>query len=624
MSIRNLLLVTTVLFSATHAFAKEAKQTPPVVVVATRTPTPLSQIGSSVTVIGDTQIEERQLTTLPDALNDVPGVNLVQTGGLGGKTSLFTRGANANHTKVLLDGIDIADPTVGSFDLGQFLTADVERIEVLRGPQSGLYGANAIGGVVNIITKKGQGPAQFTASAEAGSFATFNQHVGVSGGLERFSYRVGMNHLHAGSTPVTPKELLFSGDRARNDSYDNKTYSTKLGAQLADNLEVGLVAHYVDTALDFTASDNVNFGYPDPVQSTSNNNELFTRATVRQTLWNGTFDHTLGVGFTDYHRMDVSPGYFNISRGDRLKFDWQGNVKLAPGQIVTIGADRETEAIRHSPVSADTTTNAGFVQLQSNVGERFFNTLSARYDHNDNFGGKLTYRIAPAYLIVETGTKLKASLGSGFKAPNLTDLFVDFPAFSYFSNPNLQPEQSTGYDVGLEQMLFKNRVKFGVTYYRNRIKDLIAVNDAGTTSINISRATTYGLENFISYAPVPELTFRADYTYGMATNDRTEQQLLRRPKNKASLNATWNATHALTLSATLIHVGSWTDVNRSFTIPRFRADGFTTVNIAASYDINERTTLYGRIDNLLDRDYENPVGFLQPGIGAYAGVKTTF
>src|SRR5690348_11504697 len=199
----------------------------PVVTVATRTETPEYQIASSVTVITADEIAQQQARTLADVLRDVPGLNLVQSGGPGAQASVFMRGTNSNHTKVLIDGIDVSDPSSSgaNFDFSQLLTQDIERVEVLRGPQSGLYGSDAIGGVINIITKGGQQAPGQSANVEGGSFNTFNQAGSANGSTGQFYYNAGVEHLHTGSTPVTPLDLLSPGEKRNNDYYDNLTAS---------------------------------------------------------------------------------------------------------------------------------------------------------------------------------------------------------------------------------------------------------------------------------------------------------------------------------------------------------------------------------------------------------------
>ena len=203
-----------------------------------------------MTVITAQDIATQQYRTLPDALNTVPGLNVVQSGGTGAQTSIFMRGTNSNHTKVLVDGVDVSDPSTGTFDFAHLLTADMAQIEVLRGPQSGLYGSDAIGGVISIITQKGEGPARWTAMNEAGSFGTFNQSVGVSGSQDNFNYAASVSHVHASDVPVTPLQLLPPGQQAIGNNYDNMTYSTKTGVNLSDSLDVefGAPLHGIDAA----------------------------------------------------------------------------------------------------------------------------------------------------------------------------------------------------------------------------------------------------------------------------------------------------------------------------------------------------------------------------------------
>ncbi len=268
---------------------------PPVVVSATRVPTPEDQIGSSVTVITADEIAQKQARTLPDVLAEVPGMNVVQTGGPGGTTSVYMRGTNPNHTKVLIDGIDVGDPSSidGSFDFSQILASDIERVEILRGPQSGLYGSDAIGGVIDIVTKKGSGPAQFTGTVEGGSFGTFNQTAAVSGSIARFNYAASFNHNYSGDSNVTPPNLVPAGRSLNPDTYDNKTYATKLGAALADNLDVGLVVRSVNTSLEGTSDDGTG---PETMRSTTDSpgavhawqgSLVAVRRRVRSNRWAG-------------------------------------------------------------------------------------------------------------------------------------------------------------------------------------------------------------------------------------------------------------------------------------------------------------------------------------------------
>jgi vitamin B12 transporter len=611
-----------------NAAAAEPSSIDTVIVTATRIPTPESQVASSITVVTADDIAAMQTQTLPDVLKVVPGLNVVQVGGVGGQTSIFMRGTNSNHVKVFVDGIDMGDPSNSNaaFDFGQFLTQDVQRVEVLRGPQSGLYGSDAIGGVISVITKPGSGPAQFSGAIEGGSFDTFNQHASVSGSADQFHYAATIQHLHSGETPVTPLDALLPGEQRIDDYYDNLTFSTKLGYDVTNTFDLGLVARYTDTHLRTTGDNEFNFPdtFPDSAQSTSNTTQYYTRLTAHNIAFDGFLDHTLGIAYSNIKTIGFSPDNGpSENAGNRTKVDWQGNLRLSGDEHLILGAEHQRDAISE-PISASTNINSGYAELQSAFGDNLFDTISVRFDDNDRFGSKVTYRFAPVYLINDTGTKLKASVGTGFKAPTLSQMFQSFPPF-FFANPDLRPETSLGYDFGFEQALFAESVHVGATYFRNNIKNLIDSNVDFTSLINVGRARTDGVESFIAFQPVSSYTARLDYTYTEAFDQTDNTVLLRRPKHKASLRNTWQATTRVSLDATVLYVGSWVDGNRDFTnIEPLNAASFTTVNLAANFDLNEHWSVYGRINNLFDRKYEDPIGFLQPTIGAYAGIKAKF
>ena len=314
-----------------------------------------------------------------------------------------------------------------------------------------------------------------------------------------------------------------------------------------------------------------------------------------------------------------------ITTGDRVKYDWHAVTQLAPYHTVIVGAEHETETLQTSTVSAQNVNKAGYVELQSQFANRLFLVENIRQDDNDRFGQHPTFRLAPALIIPITETKLKGSYGTGFKAPTLNQLFVSFPAFFFFANPNLKPEESVGYDAGFEQPLFNDRVRFGSTYFHNDITNLIQpIFDGATftsTNTNIGRGRTEGTENFVAARLTDSVRVRADYTFTRAVDVTTGLELLRRPREKWSTSVIWNPVEQLTLSATVLHTGSFIDVSRDFSIPRLLAPAYTVVNVAADYAITDQTKVFGRVDNLFNVHYQNPTGFLQPGLGIYGGIR---
>jgi vitamin B12 transporter len=647
-----------------------------VVFSPTTTVTPSDESASSTTVITASDIESRQLRTVPDVLATVPGLNVVQSGGPGDQTSVFIRGTNSNHVKVLIDGIDVSDPSnpPGSYDFGQLLTGDIERIEILRGPQSGLYGSDAIGGVISITTKSGYGPPRFVFSTEGGSFGTTNERAGLSGSQGDFNYVFNVQHFQSASTPVTPASDLAPGEQRNNDFYDNWTYSTKLGYKVTDNFAVNVVGRYTDSKLHFTGDDFVDFfplSFAEPIQSQQVDHQFAGRA---EAVWSPTaaLKNFFGVNYSNSWTWELDPnmdtGFVTptvlppmVNLGTRTKEDYRGELQVAPGQLFVFGAEDQNETLRTNSSSiidptfccetffitnAERRNDAGWLELQNQLTRQFSIVSNVRYDANEDFGDHTTFRVAPVYVVPQTDTKLKASYGTGFKAPPLVDLYVNFlPGF--LANPDLKPEESKGWDIGFEQPLANDSFRFGSTYFRNDINNLIEAVITQTPGVeslaNIEEASTFGFENFAAWRVNSRLNFRADYTYTVAKVDESNstsctippimppcdgQQLVRRPKNKASLTTNWQATERLSLSSTLLYVGPWWDITRQTTAPDgfnayVKAPGFTTVNLAANYALRDDVTLFARIDNLFNAQYEDPLGFMHPGFGAYAGIRLT-
>ncbi len=588
-----------------------------VVVSPTTVPTPSEQSASSTTVITAADIASQQLRTVPDVLAAVPGLNVVQTGGPGGLTSVFIRGTNSNHVKVLIDGIDVSDPSNPnqSYDFGQLLAGDIARIEVLRGPQSGLYGSDAIGGVISITTKTGEGPPKMTVMLDGGSFGTFNQRVGVSAAQSNFNYVFNVQHFSSTNTPVTPLNQLAPGEQRNNDVYNNWTYSTKLGANLTDNFAVNFVGRYTDSTLGYTGEDYVDFFPPAPeaLQDTQVDHQFYGRGEAVWSLFDGRFKNFFGVNYTNSwsFNLDPNPDSFTAppavappttNLGQRTQFDWRGEARVLPGQTFVFGLEDKTETLWTNSTGAfnsfgtytPTTTMAqqgekgGWLELQSAFADRFFVVSNIRYDDYDSYGDHTTWRIAPAFIVPWTDTKLKASYGTGFKAPTLTELYVNNPSFLVVGNPSLLPETSTGYDAGFEQPFLHDRVRVGGTYFHNDIINLIEGTTNPTTFVstyvNVGQATTQGAEGFAAFAVTSRLNLRADHTYTEARDDLTGQELLRRPANKASLTAFWQGTDRLTVTGQVIYVGPWLDYNRPGTA-ELMAPGYTLVNLATTYAV---------------------------------------
>lgn len=619
------------------AAANAQQRLPETIVTATRVATPLEQTAASVTVVTAEEIEANGDRTIVEVLRKVPGLNIVQSGGSGTITSVFMRGGNSNHTLILIDGIEVSDPTAsnGAFNFAHLLTNNIERIEIVRGPLSTIYGSDVIGGVINIITKRGGGPAQATVRLEGGSFQAFNQAASLTGGTDRIGFALSVDHFRDEGISITPARLRPAGAGAEKDGYENLTASLRLTGQLTEQAGVSLFVQSVETDAE---TDN---SAEDP-NSHEETNQLFAQLEGRLKSFGGALDQTLALEYTRHDRFNENPAdsiSANFSRGTndgtRVKVRYLATLSTFDSHLLSFGAEIESEDIEtqvsfssgfSSATTADTRTDAVFVQDQAAFGDSLFVTGAVRIDDHERFGRRATFRIAPVYLLRQHGTKLTASFGTGFKAPSLFQLFgsSSFLGFTTFTgNPNLKPETSRSWEAGIEQDLFGGRARVGATYFRTDIKNLIVSTPTFTSVENRSEANLYGVEAFFQSTPYDGVTFRADYTFVRAEDGSNGQDLLRRPKHKASaaLDYAFSGRGMVGISAT--YVGRRRDID-AVTFGRIVTDDFTTVGFHASYDLTPSVQIFGRLSNLLDEEIEDPDGFSQPGRAIFAGLRATF
>ena len=611
-----------------------------VVVTATRVETPIEEIASSMTVISSKEIERKKKATVSEVLKGIEGLDVVQTSGVGRDTSIFIRGANSEHTLVMIDGVEVNDPISPgrSYDFAHLTVDNIERIEVIRGPQSTLYGSDAIGGVINIITKKEEGRPKFFASAEGGTFMTFRESTGVSGGNRWINYSLGLSRFDTNGISAANKK---DGNYER-DGYKNSSLSARLGFAPQENLDVDFIFHYIDAKTDLDNSGGAGGDDPNYVQKSK---QLLFKTQVGLSLFDHRWTQKLAFATTDndrdvknkkddQHPFDSEQGHYD---GQLIKLDWQHNLQLHKTNDLTFGLEYEEEEGKsryywesqwgpgESLFPKKTVNTKGcYIQDQIKLWDRLFATLGVRIDDHSRFGTETTYRIAPAYLIKETGTKMKGTFGTGFKAPTLYQLYAPATLWGPIGNKDLKPEKSKGWDFGIEQDLLKNRVILGATYFRNDFKDLIQY-EMGQGYINIAKAKTEGVELFSSVKPIDDLTVRANYTYTDTEDKRTGEDLIRRPKNKFGLDLNNHFLKKGNANLGVIYVGKRDDLDFSISPPRrVKLDRYTLVNLAASYDITKNVQLFGRVENLLDKEYEEVKGFGTLGLSFFGGIKLNF
>jgi vitamin B12 transporter len=627
----------------TLAIAATADVQDNIIVTATRIPTPSSHIGSSVTVITADDIADHQYRSATEALQSVSSLSIVRNGGPGKLTSIFSRGTNANPTLVMIDGIEINDTsnTDGRIDLSHLYIGDVERIEVLHGPQSTLYGSDAIGAVIQIFTKKGSGDTKLNGTLEGGSFNTFNQYAYLSGATRQLSYTFNVQHTDTDGVSSLSDDFRQPNGELDDDGNEALTLSSRLVYNVSEMLEFDFSGRYTKTDNDLDL--NV-FPVQDDSDSDNTTEQVILGLNTRLNLFEGRTEHRFGINYTDIDRRDRddydpvnSMDYLRASnQGKKLKFDLQNDAYLSDAHTLTLGMETEEDRVNASldsqsafgpylsNANADQRNNAAYLQDQFHAGENISGTAGVRYDHSEDFSGKTTWRLALSWNLPASDTRLKGSWATGFKAPTLTQLYgVSVSSFGPFTgNPDLDPETSRGWELGFEQALKRISTQFGATYYRNDIDNLITFDNTFTTNINRNKVKTYGVEAFLKTEYSSQLNSTFSYSYSRAVDRQTDEDLQRRPLRKAVLNLAYTPRDNLGVYTECIFIGSRYDTD-PITGGRIQRGSYFIANLAASFSINRRWELTGRVENLLDRDYEEPAGFQQPGRGVYVGVKAS-
>lgn len=634
------------LLAASQSWSETLQTLEPIIVTATKLETPAREVASSVTVVTEEEIQSKQQTSVLETLRGVPGVDVVRQGGLGQQTSVFMRGANSHHTLVLIDGIEVNDPSSPSraFDFAHLTTDDIERIEILRGPNSTLYGSDALGGVINIITKKGRGKPRLSVSAEGGSYESHREKVGLSGGSDLVNYSLAASFLESNG-------IWSAGHKYGNserDGYDNLSVSSRVGLTPTDNFDIDFFLRYIQADTDIDA-----FAGPlgDDPNYTSSFESIAFRTQAGLFLFDDLWEQKLAFSLTDYDReTDNSPDPLRPNDFDKssydgtiYKIDWQNNLYLHKSNTLTLGIDYEKETADSRnlgtftsfgwPFSVDAEidnkkadTTGYFIQDQIKLWDSFFTTLGIRVDDHSKFGSKATYRIASAYSIDFSGTKLKATYGTGFKAPTIYQLYAPV-----FGNPDLKPEKVKGWDAGFEQTFFQEKTLVTFTYFENDFDNLVETALNMSTGLyefqNVSEAKTKGIEVTASVQPVPNTTLKLGYTYTDAKDKEEDERLLRRPRNKFSLDINYRFLDKGDINLNVLYVGKRVDTffnEETFEGGTVELGGYTLVNLAASYKVTEKLRLFGRVDNLFDKEYEEVWGYDTAGISGYLGAEYTF
>jgi vitamin B12 transporter len=625
-----------------------------IVVTATKTEVPLKNVAASVTVITKEEIEARQATEIPSLLREVPGLNVTQQGSRGSIVTVFPRGGNSNFNLVLIDGVKVNDAG-GFYDFGDLSTENIERIEIIRGPQSALYGADAMGSVIQIFTKKGKGPPRIEASFAGGNLNTFEEKVNLSGAAGQVGYSLAVGRTDTdGSLPI-------------NNAFRETTVSGRLDYQVEKALDLNFTVRYTDSEFQFpTGVAGDRFEPLDPNQSSDRQRLVLSgKASHSLTPW---WQQTFQIGwyqqdFAFDDRFDPCCDFSTLqSRNEEQRFslDYFWNLAaptvLGISNLVTAGFAYEWQGFDQRTVITDTDfpfsssnsdsrdNKAFYLQNQLEWQKRLFLTAGFRVDDNSTFGTEVTPRVSAAYVIPVTETKIRGSYGEGIKEPTFIDIFGDGSEFSR-GNVNLKPEHSRSWEIGLDQSVLMGVADLSATYFHQRFEDLITavfVPDPPSgffRAENLRSASAEGVEVAARMRPGFGLTVSGTYTFletkvlddgGVESVAVQEgKPLIRRPKHSGSLiiDHVWNRLHS-NLTATF--VGDRPDAffdPVTFQSQRVTAKGYATVDVTASYRLLKdryhlrELTAFGKILNLFDEKYEQIFGFSAPGITFLLGLK---
>jgi len=606
-----------------------------VVVVANRAPEPLSQVGNSVTVLDRQAIQDSQKVDMSTLLATTPGITFSRGGGPGNATSIFIRGADSDHTVVLIDGVVLNDPSLigGNFDFGNLLVGDTSRIEILRGGQSTLYGSQAIGGVINIITTEPERGLGANVQAEGGSLGTALAKGGVGGKFDNWSFRVGATYYATDSVPELDRRYGGAGS----DPFHDSVVSGRATYDFTPDVQFDERAYWTESRVFYDGYSPTTFllgNYP----QYEDVRQLFDYTGLNFKLFD--LKNRLAYEYTATEHSDYNSAVDPITQTDSYKgknsrVEYQGTWAIANGYQAVFGAQQEkswADTTPYAPAHADTGQVGEYLQLHGEVLSGLSLTAGERHDHYDTFGQHYTGQFAAA-LSLPSSTVLRASWSQGYKAPSLYELY------SPYGNTALKPEVSTGGDGGVEQHLWNDRVTLSASYFLTRFTDLIEFENCPGSPLcatlgqgvgyyaNVDRARARGVELQASVTPASAVAISANYSH-IKTDDETPgsatygQQLFRRPEDAANLSLSYTWPQSLKTTVAARYGGPSFDQNFNvYPTAIVRLGGYTLLDVRASYPVTDKLEIYARVDNVTNKWYETIFQYGTWGRTAFVGLR---
>jgi len=614
-----------------------AEEVDTIVVTASRSPIAKVNLGSSATVITREQIELRQARYVTDILRSVPGFVVSHVGTTGSQTQVRVRGAEANHVLVLIDGVRANDPASGDEFRWELLsTSNIERIEIVRGPQSSLWGSDALSAVVHIITQSGGERPGINAYAEGGSFNTVNGGLNGGTGGDTWSLAFGLERLATDGTNIS---------RIGSEDDESDMITASLSAQLwpSENLTLQLGLRTVDAYSQFDPVDFFETGLPEDGDVATDSERSYWNGGATLSTLDGRILHHIYARYLDTDNRNLADGARDSSTAsDRKTFTYQSDMQIGENLLSMAIEHERTRFEQRGEIGfgdpnqgQQMSVNSLIADFQGRSIDRLTWLLSARYDDNSDFDSAVSGRLSLAYHFSDT-TIVRANLGTGRKAPTFIERFGFFPG-QFTGNPDLKPEKSKSIDLGIDRLLFDNAVELQLSVYYQTLEDEINgfVFDPDTflfTAENIDGdSVRTGVEAAATFNLTDNLSFGGSYTYTDSTeNDGSGNDVreLRRPRHNGSLNTSYRF---LDERANLRLVADYGGTSTDIFFPPFPApseivslESHWLLDLTASYDINQDTNIFVRANNLLDEDYEQVYGYRTPGRSAYVGVRLGF
>jgi vitamin B12 transporter len=597
-----------------------------IVVTANGNRTQRKETGQAITVIDAETLKTSQTASISDILRTVPSIAIARNGGVGSQTSIFIRGGESSQTLMLIDGVRINDPSSpnAAFDFGALLTGNIDRVEVLRGPNSVIWGSQAIGGVVSVRTIEPTDSFTANTLAEVGSYGTAQARANIAGTSGIFTGSVGAGYYRTDGISA-----LSAG--TEKDGYKNFAANGKLKVNFSDAFGLDLRGYYNKGRVEFDDP----FGASLDTLPVTHNEQFIGYVGVNSILFDDRLKSRLSYSRTDISRIGSEPNVpsgnvnYNINRlkGTIDRFEYHGIFDIVDAATLNFGIEHERIFARQFfPLafggpqldSAKNTVTSGFGQLTLRPVQGLTLTGGVRYDDYSVYGGQTTFGANFAYTPNNGNTVIRGTYAEGFRAPTLTEAL--FPG----ANPALKPETAKSYDLGIEHSFLNGRATASATYFRRNSNNTITFSFVSFQSENIARTRAEGIELGLSLRPSDTLTIGAHYSLVDAISRSPDtsfgKQLARRPKDSASFVIDWKSPWGLALGSTLTLTGDSFN-NLANTV---RLDGFALASLRASYPVTDRFELFGRVENLFDAQYETVRGYGTLGRNAYVGVRAKF